>query len=323
MKDIHPVVRDIAILPTRPLEELAERLDQWLLSRLPGGIVWGHQRMGKTQAITHIQRNGHAIFDSDMPISILNAWDPTYSSLTENRFFREVLEAVGYATPATGTAADKRRRAAGFMIERARYGRDWRYLLFVDEAQWLHVTQMRYLMDLHNLLKRDQVRLVTVLVGQPEILATRESLREAGQNHLLGRFMTAVHRYEGLRTAADLERLCRSFDEGSEYPPGSGISFTAHFVPLASSAGWRLADQAATIWETLHALMRSEQVPRCEELPMQALMAMIVRVLEYLAEQDRETLELDRRTIEEATLEVALLQIVDHAGHKHADLSAA
>ena len=56
---------------------------------------------------------------------------------------------------------------------------------------------------------------------------------------------------------------------------------------------------------------------------MQALMAMIVRVLEYLAEQDRETLELDRRTIEEATLEVALLQIVDHAGHKHADLSAA
>ena len=37
MKDIHPVVRDVAILPTRPLEELAERLDQWLLSRLPGG----------------------------------------------------------------------------------------------------------------------------------------------------------------------------------------------------------------------------------------------------------------------------------------------
>ena len=67
MKDIHPVVRDIAILPTRPLEELAERLDQWLLSRLPGGIVLGSPAHGQdagdhshpAQRTRHL-RFGHA-----------------------------------------------------------------------------------------------------------------------------------------------------------------------------------------------------------------------------------------------------------------------
>lgn len=317
MIETHPVIRDTAILPTRPLSDLVEQLRQWLSSRLPGAIVWGSPRIGKTQAITYILNNGRTIFQSPMPISILNAWDPTYSSLTENRFFREVLESIGYASPASGTAADKRRRAATFMIDRVQHVKEYRYLLFIDEAQWLDPVQMRYLMDLHNLLKRKQVRLITILVGQPEIMELKDSLRQAGQNHFLGRFMTDVHRFDGMESASDLKELCLSFDDRSEYPEGSSVSFTAYFVPQAWEGGWRLAEQVPLVWRVLQELIRAEGVARCKELPMQPMMALLVRLLELLREEDRPDLTLERAPIEEALLEGALIQISDHACMKH------
>lgn len=311
--DAHPLIRDAAILATRPLEAFVNELRLWLDNLLPGGAVWGHQRVGKTQAVRFLIENSERLLSSPIPTTPMSVWDPKFSNLSENRFFGEMLHSLGYALPKSGRAAEKRRRTIDFMVQRVYEAKEHRYLLFIDEAQWLAVAQLRYLMDLHNQLKIADVRLVTVLVGQPELMDMKMSLRSARQNHLLGRFMTATHQFHGVMTRADFQRMLRAIDERSEYPIGSGISYTQYFVPRAFSSGWRLLKQADVIWEMLDTILRREAVPNFKEYPMQALTALIRWLLQALMEKDTEALVLEPALVEEAIYRVALLQLEDHA----------
>lgn len=311
--DAHPLIRDAAILATRPLEAFVNELRLWLDNLLPGGVIWGHQRVGKTQAVRFLIENASELLSSPIPTTLMSVWDPKFSNLSENRFFGEMLHALGYALPRSGTAAEKRRRTIDFMVQRAFEAKEHRFLLFVDEAQWLAVAQLRYLMDLHNQLKIADVRLVTVLVGQPELMEMKMSLRSSRQNHLLGRFMTATHQFHGVVTRTDFQRMLRAIDERSEYPVGSGCSYTQYFVPRAFGSGWRLLKQADLLWETLESILQRESVPKFKEYPMQALTALIRWLLQALMEKDAEDLVLEPSLVEEAIYRVALLQLEDHA----------
>ena len=54
-------------------------------------------------------------------------------------------------------------------------------------------------------------------------------------------------------------------------------------------------------------------MPSCKELPMQAIMAMVVWLLQALSDLDSAELCLERGMVEEAIYRVALIQIDDHA----------
>ena len=133
----HPIEKDTAILPTNSMEQFVNVLLGWLAGRLTGAIVWGNQRVGKTQAIRYVMANGQSLLGSPIPISLLSAWDPAHSSLSENRFFRELLEAIGSPAQGSATAGNMRRSAIDVMTDQVRSAKEYRYLLFIDEAQWL------------------------------------------------------------------------------------------------------------------------------------------------------------------------------------------
>lgn len=308
----HPVERDTAILPTQAMEDFVNILRDWIDSRLTGGIVWGHQRVGKSQAIRYVMSNGFQLLGAPIPMTWFSAWDPTHSSLTENRFFGEVLDALGFATPRGGTAAIKRRRLIDLIADRVREADEYRFLLFIDEAQWLAEVQLRYLMDVHNQLKMKDIRLVCILVGQPELMSIRSELRNAKKNHLLGRFMSGTHHFQGVCSQSDLQRIAMAFDSQSEYPAGSGISYTQHYVPVAFESGWRLSAQVPLMWSTLDRVLEAERLPTCSEFPMQALMALIVWLLHVLGDEDGPSMQLTQPTLEEGIYRYALSQIVDH-----------
>jgi len=192
------------------------------------------------------------------------------------------------------------------MIDRARSADEHRYLLFIDEAQWLAKVQFRYLMDLHNQLKIADVRLITVLVDQPELLAIKASMRKTGQTQLLGRFMTSTHAYEVVTSQTDFARLCRAIDAQSEYPIGSNVSFTRYFVPRAFENGWRLEAQASAIWTRLEQIRREQGLSKVDELPMQGLTALLRGLLRTLAAEDADDLVLRRPAIDEGIYGVEL-----------------
>ena len=309
----HPLMKDNAILPTRALEEFVNAVRLWLDNLLPGAIVFGLPRIGKTQAIRYLMDNVAVLLGSPIPITLISCWEYTASGTTENRFFSEMLHALGYELTRSGTAALKRRRVIDCMVERATDVHEHRYLILVDEAQWLSDAHYRFLMDLHNQLKMADIRLIVLLVGQPELQEIKENLRSARKRHLLGRFMTGSHRFSGVAGLPDFRRMINALDDGSEYPLGSGITFTQYFVPKAFACGWRMSTQADRLWSILDKVCRRENIPKTDELPIQPLTACLRWLLQTLHDMDTEALELNDALIEEAIYRVALLQIEDHA----------
>ena len=308
----HPIYRDAAILPTRQIEEFVNAVNDWLEYLLPGAIVWGNFRTGKTQAIRYLTANVLELFGSDIPTFILSMWDPDTRPVTENRFYQEMLYVLGYELPKSGTGAIKRRRVIDFVAERAVEQNEHRVLLFVDEAQWLSRRAYRCLMDLHNQLNIADVRLVVILVGQPELLEAKESLRSARQGHLVGRFMTCDHRFDGVVDSKDIQRMLAALDTGSEYPENSGWSYTYFFVPQAFEAGFRMERYAKAIWQALQNVCAQAALPKIRELPLQAISAFIRTLLRELRESDAPNLEISNAQIEETIYRVAFLQIQDH-----------
>ena len=109
--DQHPLLKDNAVLPTRALEEFVNTVRLWLDNLLPGSIVYGLPRVGKTQAIQFLMNNVKQMLGSPIPVSLISCWEYTYQGTTENRFFTELLHVLRYEMPKSGTAAIKRRQS--------------------------------------------------------------------------------------------------------------------------------------------------------------------------------------------------------------------
>jgi len=307
----HPLMRDAAILPTPAVELFVNAIRTWLELLLPGGIVWGNFRTGKTQAIRYFLNNSYELLGLRIPTYFLSAWDPDGHAVTENRFYSEMLSVLGYGLTYKGTGLIKRRRAIDFVVDEVGRQKEHRALLFVDEAQWLNTRMYRFLMDFHNQLKRANVRLVVVLVGQPEILETREEMRGLRQGHIIGRFMTATHQFKGAQLE-DLECMALAMDQTSEYPAGTGCKYTQFFLPKAYQAGWRLKDNIPRIWEILTATCSANGVPEFTELPMQGISAMLRALMQEFRQLDCPTFAVPEGVVRKVIETVALQQFHDH-----------
>lgn len=306
-EQIHPLLQDNAIFPTKALEDFINILRHWFDNLLPGGIVYGNQRIGKTQALRFLINNIEYCLGADIPVTFLSAWEPTPTSVTENRFFGELLYALGYAIPNSGTAGIKRRRAIDFIIDKTRAKREHRYLLLIDEAQWLSRSQLRYLMDVHNQLKFANIRLITILVGQPELLLMKNELRTLKERHLLGRFMTDSHEFQGLQNLDDLKRIMRSLDTESEFPKGSGCSYTKFFAPIAFEKGWRLEQHAEVTWRVLNEMLSTVGMTRLGEgLPMQPFTAYFIWLFLTIQRMDSSEFILNEGIIERGIYQVSI-----------------
>ena len=317
----HPIMRDAYILPTRPIEDLVNTVRSWLDYLLPGAIIWGNFRTGKTHAIRYLLANAEKFLGGRIPAYLLSMWDSEFQAISENRFYQEILYVLGYKLPESGTAAIKRRRVIDFMIERAREAGEHRILFCIDEAQWLERKQYRCLMDLHNQLKLADIRLIVLLIGQPELLEMKEGLRSARQGHLVGRFMTCTHRFDGVVNFEDVRRMLWSLDAGSEYPTGSGKSYTAFFVPDAYLAGFRMETYSHLLWDVIRKAVEKAGLPKIRELPIQAISAVLRTWLQELASIDAPGLEVTERMLEDIVYRVAFLQIQDHLLQTHSTVA--
>ncbi len=72
--------------------------------------------------------------------------------------------------------------------------------------------------------------------------------------HLIGRFMMRETLFRGIRSEEELAYVLTAYDISTDWPEGSGISYTHHFFPRAFEIGFRLTDLAATLWSIYQAL---------------------------------------------------------------------
>lgn len=244
----HPVMRSFRVA-SKPIEDMLNTIVQWVDLQHPGGMIYGAQRLGKTEAIRHVMPLLREPLESDVPVYLMSCSGEKVPS--QNTFYEDLLRAANHSFSRSGTAQSKRLRLIERLAFDAENADETRVILFIDDAQWLQEQSYRWLMDLHNQLNLRGVHLITILVGQPELLDQRNAYRASRQLQVVARFMARAHVFRGLESAADLEVVLRQFDERKEHPEGSGWTYTRFFLPQAYGAGWRLAHQAALIWRVL------------------------------------------------------------------------
>ena len=95
----HPLQTDTAILPTDALEAFVNQLRFWLANLIPGALMHGNPRVGKTAAARFVELHRMLCLGSLIPVTIMSASEGKTTSITENRFFGALLSALGYAMP--------------------------------------------------------------------------------------------------------------------------------------------------------------------------------------------------------------------------------
>jgi len=192
--------------------------------------------------------------------------------------FANLLEAVGYPDPASGTNPTKRLRLVSKVKEACSRNGSGTVVLFCDEAQRYDENEYEWLRDVHDHLDRLQIRLFTFLVGQQELLAVKTALQQAHKTQIVARLMVEELAFFGIRNVRDVATCLVGYDETS-YPRASDWSFTRFYLPKATAASYRLSNDAAVLWESFEQLHHRHGLPGELEIPMESFARAVEIVL--------------------------------------------
>lgn len=273
-KDTHPIETGKYNIPTNEINKLYDKVKSSIQNRLPGTVVHGRPRLGKTRAISYLLRTLPADFEN-LPMYTLLCRE--HSKPNEDVFFTEILKDVGHGLFASGKAPVKRDRLMKFLLERADAAGQSRTVFFIDDAQRLHELQYNWLMDICNELDRFGVNLTVFLIGQNELLNQRSVFFEEEKFQIIGRFMVEPYKFYGVKTLEDLYECLICYDVDSIYPADSGWTFTRYYFPKAFEHGFQLHKYAAELHDVFITLRQEAGISKPFEIPMQYL----TRTVEY------------------------------------------
>ena len=310
----HPVEQDDYVLSTAAIIAMELQIKKWIKRKIRGAIVYGRPRLGKTRAIRHLKNNLKTLFGKEIAVFVLDCGTEDFGTSTDKSFFTDFLVAVRYGLPHAGNATDKRHRLVDFMISEALRAGDRRIILLVDEGQNLSSRQLGHLMDLHNALESQHFLLYTFQFGQPQLLHRKSALRHANKDQMVARFMAAEHEFHGIQKKDDIRFALSRYDDpaASEYPEGSGQSFTEYFFPNAYQKGWRLSQCTDLIYSGFQKARAELQVDRSADIPMAPFTALVDAILIERASDSENPPDVQEGDIEK------LLQEVHYEGYERA-----
>lgn len=273
----HPIFSEEYSICTNSTYKILQAILGWIEMRQPGGMVYGTPRIGKSKSIEFISKHLETLYDNTLPVYIFECYSHKQSN--ENMFYQELLDTLNHAYADKGNSCQKRSRLRDYFLSIATKNKHRRLVLLFDEAQNYDEHQYKWLINIFNDLRRKRVRPTFIMVGQTEL----HGLRNVFVKHhkqIVGRFMLNVHKVRGITGPGDIEVCLRAYDDNknTEYPAGSGCSFTEFFFPVAYRHGWRLQNQTETVWKAFCDIKQKYKLPN-SEISMNFLFSALVYVL--------------------------------------------
>nr|WP_315249446.1 ATP-binding protein [uncultured Duganella sp.] len=263
--DHHPVIEQKYIVPTPSIEAMYLRVKKLIRLRTPGGIIFAHPRFGKTYGVRYVM----SVLKADYPRAVMLTFGcQKKKTHSEDAFFSVLLQAAAHPGALTGTVTKKRAKLTDRIVELVdRSGYNW-FVMFADEAQRLDVIEYEWLRDVHDELERCGIRMITLLVGQPQLLNQKSALRMSRETQIVSRFMIDEMQFRGIMSADDLATCLAGYDDAC-YPENSDWPYTRFFLPAAFSTGFRLVNQAAILWSVFLEAHKAARFEHALEIPMQ------------------------------------------------------
>mgnify|MGYP003583718545 CR=1 FL=1 len=267
-------------IATRPIELLADAINAAIDAGYRGIGVYGFARFGKTEAQCYLCNHTEWMGQRLGALLMLDA--PETHKRTDSTFFQSLLTLFGVRIPARSNPDQLCALLMNFLIERALNEQTHLIVIFIDEAQRLLPTDYENLVTLDNRMKKAGFYFFAVFVHQRDITGFTNEVAASDEYppHVAGRFLLRKHEFTGLRDEADVAYALARYDEFSEWPPGSGISYTEHFAPNAfREFNFRLSHYAESMWRLASNLRSKERLPPDWTWPMKSFEAAVVHLL--------------------------------------------
>jgi hypothetical protein len=247
LKD-HPVVRGHYIVPTPMLIHAHQEARDRVWSRRTGVVFYGETRAGKTTCAMSIRDFLREEF-STIYISMASGRQSLRPK--EGHMARLILEGSGHAlAKRSDPDALLRNVILDIQINVANLGGD-QYALILDEVNLCNEFDLTTLLQIHNILWMKGIKMTTISFGQPDILNLINSLLATEQKQIIARFFRKPIPFLNCNAEETLASVLRSIDEDTEWPEGSGWTYTYFFFPRAFKNGFRLCKYATAIWNGL------------------------------------------------------------------------
>jgi hypothetical protein len=237
---------------TVAINDMVERVAGWLDDQIDGATIFGPSRFGKSSAVDHwLQRLLSERYGGYVPLVIWSHTD-SGSSQAVGRFYAHLLEASGHRlAQARRNPLERQIMLVERWIELAAQGAGRFLVLVIDEAQGMSQREWLWLVELHSLLEKQRIRLCVFSIASLQFFDEPIGMALAGGAHVAARFMLASEPFHGVRSTDELAYVIRGYDDGSEWPAGSGCSFTAGLAPRPWAGGFRMEHQADSLMRAM------------------------------------------------------------------------
>ena len=289
-REEHPLYIRNYRVATAAIEAFADLVERCLRLLIPGALIYSRPRMGKTHAIDYLCLHLARIRPTVLTVRMSCDF---HTISYEGPFFSALLIATGASGRVSKLSnTDKRLDLIGRLLGQVRARKGHIVVLFCDEAQKLSLNSYEWLRDVHDQLGHHGIRLITFLVGQPQLLAQKAEYQMEHKEQIVARFMIEQLQFHGIRDAAEAATCMTGYDK-TRYPEGSGPSFTGFFLPKGFAAGLRLEHCGADLWNAFVRAHAKAQLGGSPEIQMDYFTRAIESVLLEGANFDDPALKLD------------------------------
>ena len=272
---LHPVETGNYRVATPAIQAFYDLMVRCLRYRITGALSYGPPRIGKTRAIEYLRL---LLAETHPKVTTYHAQAEHKPRHAEGPFFANLLEAVGYPEPDSGSNPTKRIRLINKIKEACSRNGSGTVVLFCDEAQRYDENEYEWLRDVHDHLDRLQIRLFTFLVGQQELLAVKTALQRAKKTQIVARLMVEELAFRGIRDAGEVATCLAGYDQ-TRFPRTSDWSFTRFYVPDAVASGYALSSDASLLWAAFDRLHHRHGLSGDLEIPMESFARAVEIVL--------------------------------------------
>lgn len=288
----HPIIERDYILPTPMLVAAYNIIRERVWARRTGVVFYGSQRVGKTKCAEEMKR----LLQDEFPEVHVVVYS-VRKGKSETHMFQLILEAHGHALASQTKSAMLFATALTDVELEVIKKKGRQFVFIIDEAQTLSEMDFQQLVAFHNALALKKIKMTTVSFAQPEILSRRSAFAATKSHQIIARFLSEPIQFEGLSSPAQFKDLLVMYDEETDYPEGSGWSYTRFFLPRAFANGFRLTTYSRLIWEKLQI---AKGPAESSALPMEHVFVTIEDILQKSRARDYEGFILSDEDVDNA-----------------------
>lgn len=274
---------DRPLVATHAIEETADAIN-WAIEVGYHGIdVGGCACFGKSHTATYLMRHPTWLVKWRAGFFVMEA--PKCTKRTDKTFLTMFLQALNVRAPSRATQLELQQMVTGRLIEMCQSAGARLIIVFMDEAQNLVLSDWEYLTYIDNHMTRARYRFFLVSIHQRDVSGfSNESTHNLDlPPHIVCRFKVRSHEFLGLRNVEDTAYVLGRYDEATDWPPGSGTTYTQHYAPKAYAEGFRASSCAASLWKAAADSRTAASLPPEWTWPMKSFDGTVHHLLAVIA----------------------------------------